>query len=526
MTFPQGFDHSRQVYSQVPLSDSYLKKGDEVKEGDMSGKKVSWLSNVVTAISQAFKSSIAKICSIASTIFSTLFNSESSKKISASREHPPSPISGPIGRHLTQPSVQSSNRFDSPFPAQSPIQAHSPGFLRSPFVPAFSADPAVSFSPRLAHHSPFNHGKISFEERDRRLAGQPPGTGLLRISNTRTDMTLSFVKESGEILNVRLEGRSLEEVVKEYKVKGLLQPDLKTSPYNHGKINRQAAEEKLLHQPAGTGMLRESNTQNDFVLSYVHQNQVLHVLLEGRTLDQALNDLQKKGIYIKQFASPKTEETVKKELMSTVLKEQRLIELEELKAPMGKYDQQLILNLGSGRSGAGLNAKANKQHIPSQMIDLRSNEDLSTLSKLTPSSRLYIIGHCSPGLDYIESDEGKRVTVDEYVKMLIDHSPELRKGTPQNKVKISIVACYGGVDNGEQKSFGFRLSQALAKAGIHAEVLARTDYVSRWQGNPEDYKKFVGGQYHEEGSKLIFTTENGVTSVTPFVYSKEQQTSG
>ncbi|WP_068469443.1 C80 family cysteine peptidase [Candidatus Protochlamydia phocaeensis] len=185
------------------------------------------------------------------------------------------------------------------------------------------------------------------------------------------------------------------------------------------------------------------------------------------------------------------------------------------------YDQQIILNLGSGRSGHGLNAKAGKHGLPSQMIDLRKKEELSALSKLTPSSRLYLIGHYEPGNDYIEtSDKGDKVTVDEYVKMLIDYAPELQKGTPERHIKISLVACSGAVDSGEQKSFGFRLSQALDAAGIHATVIARVDEVSRWGGKPEDYKKFVKGRYKADGDKVIFTTISGKTSSLPYFYPK------
>lgn len=273
---------------------------------------------------------------------------------------------------------------------------------------------------------------------------------------------------------------------------------------SHGKISIEQAIKRLSMQPDGTGLLRESTTTKALTLSYVKNGQVVHTrLLQGRTIEEVM-----KNEGITRLVSPHSQE-------------QKQIELEELRSPIvGKYDHQMILNLGSGRSAKGLNFKAQKNNLPSETIDLRqSNTGLSPLSKLTPSSRLYIIGHCGPGKDFIESDEKDKVTVDQFVEMLKQHAQKLKNGSPEHKITVSIVACQASVDDkAGNKSFGYRLSEALDKAGIPAEVHARAGIVSRGEDDPKDYKKYVDGKYHEQGSKQIFITENGHTTMTQHVY--------
>jgi hypothetical protein len=207
--------------------------------------------------------------------------------------------------------------------------------------------------------------------------------------------------------------------------------------------------------------------------------------------------------------------------------EQGLIAQVECKEnlPVTKYDQQVILSLGRGGTALGLNAKAAKAGIPSESIDLRDSQSpLEAISKLTPRSRLYIAGHCNKGLNSITSDEKVRKTFQDYVDLLIKHAPHLISNTSEDKIKVSVIACFGAVDNGNDKSFGYQLSQALDTAKIRAEVLARTEVMSRWldDNHPELYQKLVGNKHHENGSKISFVTEKGVTTETPVDYPSKK----
>lgn len=403
---------------------------------------------------------------------------------------------------------------------------------------------------QLPENSPFNHGDLSGGKAERMLRDQSLGVGILRYSSRADEFVLSYAPMDQGLLSldeirvkhVPLKGRNLKgltlgEVMKKLGVQQLVRPlkqegqtektleknrQLEKSPLNHGDISREEADDLLYDQALrGKGLLRYNPKINCFIFSYHPKSSdvIEHIKLKDSSLEEEMAKAD-----IAELISPKEKEELIEEKKLEKM-EQEVIEATELQEQenMSKYDQQVILNLGSGKSGEGLNAKARNQGLPSDMIDLRETEyDLSNFSRLTSGSRLYLIGHCKPGRHYIVSDEGVKVSVDDYVNML-KQVPALKNPIPGQKLKISVVACYAAVD-GENKSFAYQLSQALDKAGIPAEVLARTNIVSRWRGKPEEYQKLVGGKHHAEGSKLVFTTEKGQTTVHPFQYSQNQET--
>lgn len=151
-----------------------------------------------------------------------------------------------------------------------------------------------------------------------------------------------------------------------------------------------------------------------------------------------------------------------------------------------RYDHQVVLNLGSGNTAACLQHKSKTQ---CEVTDLRQSPDLSSLSNLTHSSRLYVVGHSNAGADLVESDEVPgwfsttkyTLSADKLADELASHNPKLKESpdTGKQMLTISLVACRTASDSVGQKSFAAKLSMALAKKGISAVVLARTGAIPR-----------------------------------------------
>lgn len=184
------------------------------------------------------------------------------------------------------------------------------------------------------------------------------------------------------------------------------------------------------------------------------------------------------------------------------------------------YDHQIVLTLGTGKTAKGLKEKAAGKNLVSESIDLREKDyekELPLLKKLTPKSRLYLVGHCNAKLDTISSDEKVSLTYNDYADMLEKHAPQLINA--DGKIKISLIACYAGV--GGEKSFAGKLSKALDQKKIPHIIYARTGEVSRHKKGK--YKKLVDGKHQQPGSKLIFQTEEGITNITPFIYKKVEK---
>jgi len=193
-----------------------------------------------------------------------------------------------------------------------------------------------------------------------------------------------------------------------------------------------------------------------------------------------------------------------------------------------EYDEQIILNLGSGKSAIGLTEKRSaKKGKSSDTIDLReqrSESDFLAMKKLTSQSRLYLVGHGAPNgntlsSDSLPSNNNSRVawSYTQFADLIAQHAPQL-KGQSE-AITISLVACHGGV--GGLDSFGAKLSKDLDRRGIHAKIHARMGSVSRHDGK-SPYKKTVDGEYHKDGSKVVIETVNGNTTVEPHLYSENK----
>jgi len=181
------------------------------------------------------------------------------------------------------------------------------------------------------------------------------------------------------------------------------------------------------------------------------------------------------------------------------------------------YDRQLILDLGSGNSAKGLTWRAQQKGHSCETLDLKkctvneSNElnlterQIFFFNQLTHHSRLYIIGHGSKGSSIISSDQKLNISVQNFAQTMIKYAPQLKQPSENgSKIRISVVACFAGMERGTKKSFCEQLFQELTCNGMHCEILGRTNVVSRWGENPAGYKKFVNGRYHHTGDKRIW----------------------
>jgi|GEM_PF-2086046 len=184
-----------------------------------------------------------------------------------------------------------------------------------------------------------------------------------------------------------------------------------------------------------------------------------------------------------------------------------------------KYDQY-VLDLGSGNTVDGLKKDAIIKDLSTKIINLNNlNEfDIEKISfvNLTSLSRLYIVGHCEPGSDYIQSDNAEKLTAKDFAKMLalkLDKS-----SSSKQRIKIGLVASNAAVDKGEEKSFAYKLSEALAEKGIDAEVVFETHTVS--SGNDTKYFSF-DNEYHMNGSEKSFKTDpkTGLMTIKSATYS-------
>ncbi|WP_171382456.1 hypothetical protein [Vibrio europaeus] len=238
-----------------------------------------------------------------------------------------------------------------------------------------------------------------------------------------------------------------------------------------------------------------------------------------------------------------------------------------------KYDQQFILDSGSGKSAEGIALKAKSSALKTQSVSLKSNviSIPDNLKGITFNSRVYIVGHCSPGSSSIVSDKGVRITAQDYAKGIaeaITRSKSEYKGKP---LVVSVMACNGGssssvlVNNRKEAlelradnsrvdivwpsssgsgygclpkgsttlaqahkisnynpddlhdSFAEKLTQELSELGIVAEVKGRTNVVgrtseSKLQGirdGVDTFSKKVNGRHHVEGDKVGFIAQGG-----------------
>ncbi len=106
----------------------------------------------------------------------------------------------------------------------------------------------------------------------------------------------------------------------------------------------------------------------------------------------------------------------------------------------------MIIDLGSGNTAKGLTKKKEKQGIQSKTIGYKSKEpDFSPLLDLTSSSKLCIVGHCKPGLNFIFADNYKPIKIEKIVSEL-EKVPNLKEETQNKPLIIDLIACNAGKD--------------------------------------------------------------------------------
>jgi len=182
-----------------------------------------------------------------------------------------------------------------------------------------------------------------------------------------------------------------------------------------------------------------------------------------------------------------------------------------------KYDQQIILDLGSGKSAEGLRRKAQKKGLPCHVFSLRDGIPLfwsevyrPLFSSLTPVSRVYVIGRCNAGHNYINNDT-HQLYVQTLANIFYAHCSHLKDNTCSRRLKISLIAGRSAAADGENESFAKQLSLGLSTIGINAEVVGRLSGVKQTPetGIEEFHKYSADGTHHKPNEKVSFVTNQG-----------------
>lgn len=314
--------------------------------------------------------------------------------------------------------------------------------------------------------------------------------------------------------------------VKEHKFK------YKNKNVDVWKESHGAIIARLIARP-NSEMCIKFNSRGEYFIYYKGDDNTLFVLPIPQS-ELRLKDQPKcKDLAIKYLDDFVEENLVTKKLGKLLPPEEVVLEeLPPITPNTSKYDYQVILNLGRGNAQNGLAAKNKANHgLESAKVNLTSVKWQSpvALGKLSYKSRLYIIGHCNEGQDYISSDWGDKLTVEQFVAMIQEHAFKLREFSAKSsgaKLTVSVVACYGASPGhqGEQ-SFAERLSKALDRVKIPAIVYGRTGPLKRLDDShdPKLYKKWVknsSGMFVHKipGTKRAFTTEGDISTVKDFVW--------
>jgi|GEM_PF-4006286 hypothetical protein len=238
-----------------------------------------------------------------------------------------------------------------------------------------------------------------------------------------------------------------------------------------------------------------------------------------------------------------------------------------------KYDQQFILDSGSGKSAEGLSLKAESNGLRSQSVSFKSGVGniADSLKGITFNSRVYIVGHCSPGSSSIVSDAGVKVSAQDYAKGIAEAVKQSKAEHHGKPLTVSVMACNGGsssavlvknskealelrADNAKvdivwpssrgdgygflpigketladarkirnynpdniHDSFSEQLARELLGLGIVAEVKGRTNVVNRTtesklqdiRDGEDTFSKKVKSRHHVEGDKVGFIAQDG-----------------
>lgn len=158
-------------------------------------------------------------------------------------------------------------------------------------------------------------------------------------------------------------------------------------------------------------------------------------------------------------------------------------------------------------------SKKDKQIIQDQiLIDLPATSTSVALpKKIEGNCRLYIIGHGAPGHNKLSGTTGDW-TIDDFANLISSNI------APKTSLRISLIACHGGTDQGEKKCFAQQLYDGLTKELSEKkidleelEIVARTGNVARRTATVDHHN--IDGRERTEGD-MILISKNKRYSVT------------
>jgi hypothetical protein len=192
-----------------------------------------------------------------------------------------------------------------------------------------------------------------------------------------------------------------------------------------------------------------------------------------------------------------------------------------------KFDNVVILNFGHGHTAERITNKVRDKHKLVNIVNINlKNKDfynkkleLEKLNGITNKSKIYIIGHGSAEDSSISSDYNTELTIEDLItqiskiKSLYNKDKSLNKQDNQ-KLQISIVACeIGKMEKGGRGGFAVKLSKALDKSQVSADISAYTVSIHRTKAiNKNNTNYSVTDK--KLGDKIRINTQNGKTEIT------------
>lgn len=333
----------------------------------------------------------------------------------------------------------------------------------------------------------YHLGTFSCKQAASLLSNQSPRTWLLH-SSPNENHVISYIKGGGVFHLICPEIDSVERLLSDLSLdlrNNILKKPIGSSPLLIVNEDQEFIEEALKFFEKGSWLIRRLPS-NDISLIF----------------KDSKNEIQER-IY---------DENVRETNLLSALSSLHLLPKNHIST---KYDQQVILNLGSELTATALKVKALKKMLPTTIIDLKgSTPDFSPLITLTHASRIYIIGESdATHLQSISSSISHSIKT--LVEGITSWAPNLQSFSFR-PIKVSLIVSKAGTNG-----FGANLSKELHASNIYATVIAPTGNIEGYQWNPfkpEDYKKVIDGKHKAPGSVVEIKTE---TTITPKHIPKE-----
>lgn len=203
------------------------------------------------------------------------------------------------------------------------------------------------------------------------------------------------------------------------------------------------------------------------------------------------------------------------------------------------YDYQLILHSNSLETAQGLKEKTKKKkNLKCKVLDLAeiqgtdlSKQQKKLFKKLTNKSRVYLIINGSlEGEAYTSTSKAlMNPTYAKNLAQIIEENASKPEKPSERKLRISVLASFGGKIEGSEIPFCQYLCQNLTEKNMSVEVLGRTGLVSRWIGQTtkiekhlakkkKEFYQLVNGYYKRESNKKIFYSDSSKLLIKNFNY--------